>query len=235
MSQLWCTCWDCFENKSFLLLFFKKEALALIEGHIENLTQEGVVLGWVRDTESLIPCHIQVLHDGGIIAEAMAAQFRPDLLRSGHGHGHYGFAARLRRHLPQGRCSVAMHLPRHGRTAPMGLMVPKLARSAPVAVETLLTTLQSWTVEDLLEAPACLDAAGNCRRLGTRRFVDAGYRFVLDRWPSKAETRLYTDNLDRERIGPQDFLLDLIGSRERADLGPCLPSPFDDTFPFTFA
>jgi hypothetical protein len=217
-----------------LFLFFKKEALALIEGHIESLSREHIVHGWVRDTESLTPCHIQVLYKGELVAEAMAAQFRPDLLRHGHGHGHYGFAARLRRALPEGGCAVALHLPRHGRTAPMGLMVPPLARLAPVAVESLLQSPPSWTVDDLLAAPACLDAAVNCRRMGTRRFVDAGYRFVLDRWPSKSETRLHTENLDRGRISPQDFLLDLIGSRERADRGPYLPSPFDDTFPFAF-
>jgi hypothetical protein len=216
-----------------LLLFFKKEALALIEGHIESLTQDGIVHGWVRDTSSLSPCHMQVLHNGGIIAEAMAAIFRADLLRAGHGHGHYGFAARLRRPLPPGKCSVALHLPSHGRTAPMGLMVPRLDAATPHAVETLLSAPPSWTVADLLAAPGCLDAEGNCRRLGTRRFVDAGYRFVLDRWPSKAETRLHADNLDRGRIAAREFLLDLIGSRERADLGPNLPSPVDDTFAFT--
>ncbi len=230
LARRGCTCWDGFENKSFL-----HEAPALIEGHIESLNGEGVVQGWVRDTESLTPCHIQVLHQGECVAEAMAAQFRTDLLRTGHGHGHYGFGARLRRPLPQGRCGVALHLPRQGRTAPMALIVPPLAAAAPVAVERLLAAPPSWTVADLLAAPGCLDAEGNCRRLGTRRFVDAGYRFVLDRWPSKAETVLHTGNLERGRIGPQDFLLDLIGSRERADLGPNLPSPFDDVFPFTFA
>jgi hypothetical protein len=207
----------------------------LIEGHIESLTSDGVVHGWVRDTDSLTPCHMQVLHAGDIVAETMAARFRPDLLRAGHGHGHYGFAARLRRPLSQGRCNVALHLPLHGRTAPMGLVVPPLAAATPSVVETLLAPPPSWTVEDLLAAPACLDAAGNCQRLGTRRFVDAAYRFVLDRWPSLAETRLHTENLDRGRLGPQDFLLDLIGSRERTDRGPYLPSPFDDDFPFTFA
>jgi hypothetical protein len=226
-----------FEIKSFLLLFFKKEALCLasmIEGHIETLTADGIVHGWVRDTESLSPCHVQVLFQGEKVAEAMAAMFRADLLRTGHGHGHYGFGARLRRPLPQGRCNVALHLPLHGRTAPMGLMVPPLAFRSAIAVEDLLAIPPSWTVDDLLAAPACLDAAGNYERLGTQRFVDALYRFVFDRWPSKAEARLHSENLVRGRLGPQDVLVDLLGSRERADLGPALPSPFDDTFPFTF-
>jgi hypothetical protein len=169
-----------------------------------------------------------------MVAEAMAATFRADLLRAGHGHGHYGFGARLRRLLPQGPCKVALHLPLHSRTVPMGLMVPALAPRSTVTVEDLLATPPSWTVSDLLAAPGSLDAAGNHRRLGTPRFVDGAYRFVCDRWPSKAEARLHGENLDRGRVGAQDFLVDLLGSRERADLGPILPSPFDGTFPFTF-
>jgi hypothetical protein len=117
----------------------------------------------------------------------------------------------------------------------MGLKVPMIEARAPLAVESLLATPPTWTVSDLRAAPSCLDAAGNHRRLGTARFIDGAYRFVLDRWPSKAETRLHTQNLDHGRVSPQDLLVDLLGSHERADLGPALPSPFDDTFLFTLA
>jgi hypothetical protein len=210
-------------------------ARIMIEGHIESLSPDGRVHGWVRDTGSLAPCHVQVLHCGEVVAEAMAAHFRPDLLRAGHGHGHHGFAARLRRPLPPGPCGVALHLPRYGRTAPMGLHVPTLDSPAAATVESLLAVQPSWTVADLLAFPACLDAAGNLSRMGTPRFVDAMYRFVLGRWPSRAEARLHTDNLDRVRLTPQDFLIDLLRSGERADIGPDLLSPFDPIFPFTFA
>jgi hypothetical protein len=207
----------------------------MIEGHIESLSADGIVHGWVRDTHSVSPCHVQVLFQGEMVAEAMAAMFRADLLRIGHGHGHYGFGARLRRTLPEGRCNVALHLPLHGRTAPMALMVPPLAARPKHQVEELLAVPPSWTVDDLLAAPACLDAEGNHRRLGTARFVDGAYRFVLDRWPSQPEARLHIDALDRGRVGPQAFLVELLGSRERADMGLALPSPFADIFPFTFA
>jgi hypothetical protein len=207
----------------------------MIEGHIETLTPDGIVHGWVRDTGSLVPCHIQVLQAGEVVAEALAAQFRPELLRTGHGHGHYGFRARLQKNLPPGPCTVALHLPHHGRTAPMALMVPRLDQAAPIKVEALLADAPSWTVDDLLAAPGCLEASENRRRMGTPRFVDAAYRFVLDRWPSKAEQLLHTRNLDHGRLGPQDLLLDLLGSRERAELGTALPSPFDAVFPFIFA
>jgi len=206
----------------------------MIEGHIETLTADGIFEGWVRDSASPSPCRVQVLHGGRMVAEAMAAAFRPDLLRTGHGHGHCGFAARLLQALPPGPCAVALHLPRHGVTAPMALVVPPLLDPKPLQVEALLATPPTWCVADILAAPACLDAAGNFRRLGTARFVDAGYRFVLGRWPSKAELRLHADNLDRQRLSAQDFLLDLLQSRERGDMGDNLPSPFDPAFPFSF-
>lgn len=206
----------------------------MIEGHIESLTPDGIVHGWVRDTGSAAPCHVQVLHGGVPVAEAMAALFRPDLLRAGHGHGHYGFKARLRSALPPGACSVALHLPRYGRSAPMALTVPKLDPQRPLTVEALLAAEPSWTVADLLAFPACLQAEANCSRMGSPRFVDSMYRFVLGRWPSAAEARLHVDNLSRRRLTPQDFLVDMLGSGERADLGPSLPAPFDPLFPFTF-
>jgi len=117
----------------------------------------------------------------------------------------------------------------------MGLTVPPLLASQPATVESLLAFAPSWTVGHLLTHPACLDAGGNFARMGTPRFVDAMYRFVLGRWPSKAEMRLHTDNLDRCRLTPEEFLVDMLNSGERADLGPDLIPPFDPIFPFTFA
>jgi hypothetical protein len=206
----------------------------MIEGHIESLSPDGIVRGWLRDTGCAAPCHIQVLHGGTLLAEAMASVFRPDLLRAGHGHGHYGFAARLRLPLPQGPCSVALHLPRQKSSAPMALHVPPLDPPQKVTVEALLAPEPSWSVADLLTVPSCLDGEANFRRMGAHRFVDALYRFVFDRWPSKAEARLHTDNLGRRRLTPQDLLVDMLKSGERADLGPALISPFDPLYPFTF-
>jgi len=207
----------------------------MIEGHIESLSSDATLYGWVRDTGAFTPCHVQVLYAGAVVAEAIATEFRADLLRAGHGHGHYGFAARLRCILPPGPCSLALHLPAHARTAPMALIVPHLTPPPPVPVETLLATPKTWTLADLLAAPACLDPAGNFGRMGAPRFVDGMYRFVLGRWPSKAEVRLHTQNLDRGRVTPEEFLADMLISRERADLPAELPSPFDPAFPFSFA
>jgi hypothetical protein len=116
----------------------------------------------------------------------------------------------------------------------MALHVPPLDPPQRVSVEKLLATDPSWTVADVLAVPSCLDAEANFRRMGAPRFVDALYRFVYDRWPSKAEAKLHADNLLRSRLTPQDLLVDMLNSGERADLGPALISPFDPLYPFTF-
>ena len=191
--------------------------------------------GWLRDSTAASPCHVQVLHEGRIAAEALAREFRPDLLRSGHGHGHYGFHARLRFRLPEGRCGVALHLPHTGLSAPMALDVPALAPAAPASVESLLRTAAGWTVADLLGQPDCLNLSASHAAQGTPRFVDSVFRFALDRWPSPAEARLHAGNLQAGRLSPRDLLLDLLTSRERADMKPSLPSPYDPDFPFPAA
>ncbi len=207
----------------------------MIEGLIETLTEDGAVLGWVRDTARPEACVVEIRYRGRKVAASMATGFRGDLLRQGYGHGHYGFSARLQHGLPPGPCELGLHLPHLGVTAPMAVAVPVLQPPEKVTVAALLQAPASWTVVDLCAAPACLAAEANYRRMGTDRFVDAGFRFVLARWPTKAETRHFTQALARFRLTPEAFLLDLLGSPERADLGADLPSPFDPTFPFALA
>jgi hypothetical protein len=205
---------------------------ALIEGHIESLSPDGLVRGWVRHAARVRPAHVQVMLGGHVLAEAIAGIFRADLLRAGHGHGHYGYAARLRRPLPRGATQVILHLPEHGVSAPMPLQVPDLLAPAVLPVEALLVDPPGWTLADLLARPGCLDLDVNYARLGPAVFVDAVFRFALARWPSRAEARMNTDSLRAGRIGPEAMLVDLLRSGERADMQPGLPSPFDPDFPF---
>jgi len=204
----------------------------MIEGHIETLSADGIIHGWVRDTDSARPCHMQVLWNGRIIAEAMGDRFRPDLFARRLGHGHYGFQARLRQTLPPGPCGVIMYLPRTGISAAMGLTVPPLAPSKPATVETLLLMQAEWRPADLLASPGCLDMDANLARMGSPRFVDGVFRFVLGRWPSAAEARLHTESLAAGRITAGGLLIELLQSRERADIEAPLLSPFDTDFPF---
>ena len=126
------------------------EAIPLIEGHIETLTQEGVLRGWLRHSTAAQPSHVQVLHRQHVVAEAIAQDFRRDLLMGGHGHGHYGFLARLRVALPPGPCRVTLHLPRMGLDAPMAVRVPELAPARPATVEDLLQPADRWTAPAVL-------------------------------------------------------------------------------------
>jgi hypothetical protein len=186
----------------------------------------------VRHVARSRPAHVQVILGGHVLAEAIAGIFRADLLRAGHGHGHYGYAARLRRPLPRGATQVILHLPEHGVSAPMPLQVPDLLPPVVQKVEALLVDPPGWTVADLLARPGCLDLDANHERLGPAVFVDAVFRFALQRWPSRAEARMNTDSLQAGRIRPEAMLLDLLRSRERADMQPGLLSPFDAEFPF---
>ncbi len=204
----------------------------LIAGLLETVSPSGVVAGWACDAARPGACRVQVMLGGLMLAEAMADRFRSDLLHAGRGHGHYGFAARLRRPLPRGPATLALHLPECGVTAPMAVSVPDLEAPRLLTVEALLESPDGWTTSDLLAVPACLDMAGHAARLGHARFVDAVFRFVLARWPSDAESRMNVDSLDVGRITPEALLLDVLRSRERADMPPRLPSPWAPDFPF---
>lgn len=204
----------------------------LIEGHIETVSAEGVVQGWLRDTSLARPCHIQVRHGADTVAEALAQDFRPDLLLAGHGHGHHGFAARLGHALPQGRASLVLHLPHTGLSAPMAVAVPPLTPGALRSVEDLLLVQPGWTAPDLLACASCLDWEAIHAGMGTPRFVDGLFRFVLERWPSAPEARLHGIALAHGRVSPQGLLIELLSGRERADMPPGLISPYDPDFPF---
>jgi hypothetical protein len=190
------------------------------------------VLGWARAGSQA--CHVQIQYRGETLAEAMATLFRPDLLRAGQGHGHCGFAARLRQSLPPGSLWLGLHLPQHGQTLPAAIHVPSHRLRGQASIESLMDEPPSWTSDDLLAAPACLDWEACLARLGPARFVDALTRFVFGRWPYKAESRLYTDTLARRRVSPQALLIDMLRSPERAESTARFPSPFDPAFPFAF-
>ena len=197
------------------------------------MSPDGVMHGWLRDRSAATPCHVQILQHGVLLAEAIAGTFRADLLRAGHGHGHYGFQARLRETLPPGPCSVSLHLPRTGIAASMAMTVPALEPPRPRTIELLLAAEPGWTTAELLERPACLDMAANLAAMGEARFVDGLFRFVLGRWPSGAESRLHAGGLRAGRVTPHELFVDMLSSRERADMAPALASPYDPDFPFS--
>ncbi len=194
----------------------------------EAVTSGGEVLG------SAYPGAVVSIWRGRtMIAEARACLFRPDLLRAGYGHGHVGFVARLRARLAPGR--VALTLTSGGARKAARLTVPQAAEPPPATVEALLAPPAAWTVADLLAHPACIDWEAQCAALGEARFIDAAFRFVLNRWPSVAEAGVHGRALARRNVTAEGFLTKLLRSRERADMKPALMSPFDPDFLFDTA
>ena len=88
----------------------------MIEGTLESLAPDGVFSGWLRDTQDSAPTPLEIRHRGRTVAQAAALAFRPDLLATGHGHGHYGFAARSRHALPPGPADFELFLPRRDQS-----------------------------------------------------------------------------------------------------------------------
>jgi hypothetical protein len=125
-----------------------------------------------------------------------------------------------------------MNLPLLGLTAGMGVLVPVLSPPARLSVENLLRAPPGWTTQDVLAMPGCLNAEGNLARMGPARFIDSVYHFVLGRWPSEPEAQMQAAALIAGRVGATALLVELLASRERADLPPGLISPFDPAFPF---
>lgn len=209
----------------------------MIEGFLESLTEAGMFTGWVRDTSDAAPVIVEVraLAAGGAaqpVARAVASAFRPDLLRGGHGHGHYGFRARLMAALPPGPCAFELYLPRQAQGVRTGLVVPQVTLPEMLRVESLLRPEPAWTVDDLLLALECLELAAQLASLGSSRFIDAAYRFALNRWPERGEAAAYTRALADGAASADDVVRELLTSRERADLGPGLISPWDPAYPF---
>jgi hypothetical protein len=205
----------------------------MIEGTVETLDGEGVFHGWLRDTRDPVPALVQVRLNGEPVAEALASAFRPDLLRGGHGHGHYGFLARARVALPPGPALFALFLPRHGQGIPVRLTIPPIPPPKPRPVESLLQPEPAWSVPDLARAIPCLHLKAQRAAMGTPRFVDACFQFALHRWPLDEEAAVYIQALEHKSATPDSVLAELLTSRERADLGDALPSPWDAAFPFT--
>ena len=125
-----------------------------------------------------------------------------------------------------------LFLPRHDQGIPVRLNVPPIPHAVALPVEALLRPEPTWTVPDLAASLRCLDLPAQCATMGTPRFVDVTYQFALRRWPLDEEAAVYVTAIDHGETSPDAFLGELLASRERADLGPALPSPWDAAFPY---
>ncbi len=199
---------------------------------VEQVTEAGTVGGWAYDPAVPGPASVSILFRGAVVAEAIACAFRADLLSAGHGHGHYGFAARLRAPLRPGTALLSLLLDGHSAGTPRQIAVPKQRQASPCTVEDLLASPASWTGADLLGRPDCLPWSLYLARLGAPRFIDAAYRFVLARWPSEAEISVHARGLQQGHATAEGLIVRLLRSRERADLPALLVPPFHPDFLF---
>jgi hypothetical protein len=209
----------------------------MIEGFLESVQQSGIFTGWLRDTGSAAPAIVEVralgpARGGQIVACAVASAFRPDLLRGGHGHGHYGFHARMLAPVAPGPAAFELYLPRRDQGVRTRLTVPPIALAGVLMVEDLLRPEPAWTTAELLPSIACLNLPEQLANLGAARFIDAAYRFALQRWPERGEAEAYSRALADGGASADDVLRELLTSRERLDLGPELISPWDPGYPF---
>ena len=196
----------------------------------EAVTPEGVLNGFAYDPEAIQPPIIQVVIGGALAAEARAHLFRPDLLVAGLSHGHHGFAARLRQPVKPGAVNLTLVCAQLRK--PGTLTIPRQLPHPPASVEFLITPPRSWTGTEFLARPSCLPWTQYATRLGTERFIDAAFQFVLRRWPSKPEAAVHARALAHGNVSPEGFVVQLLQSRERGDMTEELMSPFDAEFGF---
>lgn len=206
-----------------------------LNGHIDRITARGIVQGWAQRSESAKPVVVAVLHEGRIVAQALADSFRRDLVAAGLGHGHWSFGARLRQSLQAGPSVFELidaETLERATPVPFTLQVPNLALRPRFTVEELLLPGAHWTDEDVLSSLDTLHLDANYRLMGPRRFIDAAFHFALGRGAEPSSITGYAPGLVSGSLTPDDLLCDLLNSEERRGRGGSLPSPHDSRFPF---
>jgi len=201
--------------------------------YLDRVTSDGYIEGWARDESEPRACILQILQNGEVIGEMVADCFRQDLLDAGIGHGHYAFYARLYDAKP-GEFDLEVaekHLgTRISVTGPARHMIPVMERSRPVAVQELVRR-RRWTANDLVRNIGCLHLSENARTMGSFRFVDVTYFFLLNRWMDEAAL-VHVRKLEGGETSPEEFFTEVALSEERLASSSVLPGPYDGRFPY---
>ena len=199
---------------------------------IDGVTAEGCINGWAVGPHPRLPCQVGVVLNEALVGRAEARQFRADVLAAGIGHGHYGFAARLPASVEAGTHSLRLIDPDRTLLAEAVLDVPPRAPPARLSVEALLSAGPRWSEQALLERLDCLELARHRALMGDRRFVDAGFRYVLDRPVDALSETYYLAALERGAVTPDSFLAGLLRSPDRKAVTTPLASPYEAKFPW---
>ncbi len=207
-----------------------------LHGNIDGTSPEGFIFGWAWRAGTLERCHVRVLSDGRPVAEALADRFRRDLLEAGIGLGFCGFVARAQKPLAPG--PHLLQLLEAKTETPIGrevrIEIPASAAEKTANARLALPHPQTiWSDEDVLAHLAQFNLAAHHRRMGTLRFIDVTFRYVLGRWADEVGLNAYARELDSGALSPEQFFAALLRSKERKANPKPLPSPFDYRFPFT--
>jgi len=198
--------------------------------YIERVPPDRMIRGWAQIQGRHPPCVIKILLHGETVAKARANLFRRDLFVTGLGHGHYGFEVPAMKPIPAGDLvfdilDAETSEPFHNSPSRMTAFEAK--PRPPFDPRRLMTGSQRWTDADIKAAPGCLQLERNMERLGPKRFLDVVCQFLLNTWPTAAETEQVAKALETKAITPLAFFLNLIEQTAKPDRPRLLPSPYD--------
>jgi len=217
-------------------MYENNPSFAPLHGNIDGATPEGFIFGWAWRAGTLARCHVHVRSDGRLVAEALADLFRRDLLEAGIGLGFCGFVARAKKPLAPGRHLLQLLEAKTGTPIGREVRIDIAASAGEKAADTrrsLPHSQTTWSDEDVLAHLSQFNLASHHRRMGTFRFVDVTFRYVLGRWADDVGLNAYARELDSGALSPEQFFAALLRSKERKANPKPLPSPFDYRFPFT--
>ncbi len=206
------------------------------QGELHYIGGDDCFIGWARPRDPGPPCEVTILRDGQPIATAVADIYRPELIQLGIGHGHYGFRILRSVQCPAGKARFSLVERRSGAgfdgAVGIALQVSRYRRDKVLTVEDLLTPRTTWTEAEVVAHLEGLEPEAAWKRMGSRRFVEAAFMFVLGRPADDGGRARYTTALETTELTPYDILKTLFGSQERARSGPPLMSPLDAKYPF---
>lgn len=210
--------------------------LTVGQGELHYIGGDDCFIGWARPRDPGPACEITILREGQPIATAVADIYRPDIMQLGIGHGHFGFRILRSMQCPAGKARFSLVERRSGGgfdgAVDITLQVARYRRDKVLTVEDLLTPRTTWTEPEVVGNLDCLEPEATWKRMGSRRFVEAAFLFVLGRPADDGGRARYTSALDTAELTAYDVLKTLFGSSERARSGPPLLSPLDAKYPF---
>lgn len=210
--------------------------LTVGQGELHYIGGDDCFIGWARPREPGPACEVTILREGQPIATAVADIYRPDIVQLGIGHGHFGFRILRSTQCPAGKAHFSLVERRSGGgfegAVDITLQIARYRRDKVLTVEDLLTPRTTWTEAEVVGNLDCLEPEATWKRMGSRRFVEAAFLFVLGRPADDGGRARYTSALDTAELTAYDVLKTLFGSSERARSGPPLLSPLDAKYPF---